>query len=283
MKTPHYIFRDLIPFLIVSGLIIYGLILFYQFITSPSNPIHMKPYTFFLILGFAVAGTLVFIGCEVAGKQRTHTEYSVMIDRTDSMKAIPDKRSLITDIRIDKDIWNSVNFSFGYFSDVSLEPHLRLSLAQAPNRLAASEFTRKREVETFKATLPSLLDSVLSDTAGKPNSSIYLPIAEELTRLSKTTADRKVLVIYSDLMENAPDLSFYSPNIFALFRTNPDKVKAMLFAKTKLPNLTGIEIILIYHPKNAQDDAVFRTVSNFFSTMFSQAGATVTISANLSN
>ncbi|MEO5644466.1 MAG: hypothetical protein ABIQ40_02080 [Bacteroidia bacterium] len=243
----------------------------------------MKPSTFIFTCCVALVAMLVLLGCATADGQRKHIEYAVMIDLTDSIKVVPDENSVVSDLGIDGNIWSSVNFSLGNFTDVSYTPRAHLSLAKAPGRLSASEFTRKREVVAFKATLTTLLDSARSDTSGKPNSSLYLPIVEELTRLSNSTADRKVLVIFSDLMENSPDVSFYSPNTLALLRTNPDKVKAMLFAKAKLPNLKGIEIKLIYQPKNAKDDAVFRTVSQFFSSMFTEAGATVTISANLTN
>lgn len=283
MKTLRYISFNLIPGLIILGMSLYGLILLYQFTTSPLNPIHMKPSTFISTCCIAFVVMLIFLGCAAVDSQRKHIEYAAMIDLTDSIKIVPDENSVVADLGIDENIWNSANFSLGTFTDVSYTPHARISLAKAPSRLTASEFTRKREVVAFKTNLSALLDSARSDTSGKPNSSLYLPMVEELTRLSNSTADRKVLVIYSDMMENSLDLSFYSPNTLALLRTDPDKVKAMLFAKAKLPNLTSIEIKLIYLPKNAKDDAVFHTVSQFFSSMLSEAGATVSISANLNN
>jgi hypothetical protein len=241
----------------------------------------MKPSTLISICCIMLVIMIVLFSCAVPEGQRKHNEYGAMIDFTDSVKAIPAADAVIADIGIDKNIWYSVNFNLRKFTDVSYTPYAQVSLAKAPPRLEASKFTRQRDVTAFTTKLTAVIDSAREDTSGKPNSSIYLPMVEELTRLSNVTADRKVLVIFSDLMENSPDLSFYSPRMLTLIRTNPDKVKAMLFAKAKLPNLKGIEIKLIYEPKNAKEDVVFQTVSQFFSSMFTEAGAMVTISASL--
>ncbi len=283
MNMIRYIVLHLIPGLFIAGMSLYTITLIYQFATSPSNPYHMKPSTFISIGSISVVVILGLLGCAAVDKERTHTEYAVMKDITDSLTPIPSAQEIVDNIGIGTSTWNSVNFSFGNFSDVSLEPHVRISLSKPPSRLSASEFTRKREVETFKTKLTALLDSARNDTTGRPNSSIYLPMVEELTRLSNCSADRKVLVMYTDLMENFPGLSFYSPQTFALIRTDPDKVKALLAAQSKLPDLTGIEVYIIHQPKNAKDDAVFRTVGNFYSMILSEAGATVTVSANLTN
>ena len=223
-----------------------------------------------------------FFACATSDTRKS-TDYSVIRDLTDSVKVMPDEDALISDLGIDTNIWNGINFSFFNVSDVSYTPHWRISLSKGGDRLASSEYVRKREVTAFKGKLTALLDSARSDTVGRDHSSIYLPIAEELARLSNSNADRKVLVIYSDLMENTPDLSFYNPRTFAQLNSDPDIIVDKLTAKAKLPDLTGIAIHLVYEPKDAQDDIRFRQVSGFFRQLFEGQGATVSISANLTN
>ena len=240
----------------------------------------MKPTTFFTSFVLLIV-TMIVLGACTNVNRRTLTEYSVLRDLTDSTKAIPDEDALLKDIGIDTNIWNGVNFNFFNIADVSYTPHRRISLEKGGDRLASSEFTRKREITAFKAKLTTLLDSARSDTTGRNHSSIYLPIAEELKRLANSNAERKVLVVYSDLMENTPGLSFYNPLTFAEISSDPDKIKAMFFTKAILPDLTGVEIHLVYEPKNAKDDANFRRVSDFFRQVFLAQGAKVSISATL--
>jgi hypothetical protein len=241
----------------------------------------MKPTTFFT--SFVLIVTVIVLGACANMNRRTSTEYSVLRDLTDSTKAMPDEDVLLTDLGIDTNIWNGINFNFFNISDVSYTPHWRISLGTGGDRLASSEFTRKREIVAFKAKLTALLDSARSDTTGREHSSIYLPMAEELTRLANSNADRRVLIVYSDLMENTSGLSFYNYKTFAQIDSGPDKIKSKFLAKAKLPDLTGVEIRFIYEPKNAKADNDFRRVSNFFRRMFEEQGAKVSISANLIN
>jgi hypothetical protein len=268
--------------LALTGIALYACIILIRHITSPLNPYYMKPSTFFSIMAIAIIGIITLSACSNTDT-RTSTDYTILRDLTDSTLAMPDKAELITDLEISTNIWNGINFNFFNVSDVSYTPHWRISLVKGGKRIASSEFSRKREVEGFKARLSALLDSAAHDTAGREHSSIYLPMVEELTRLANGNADRKVLVVLSDLMENTPDLSFYKPRTFAELESDPDKIKDELFAKEQLPDLTGVEIRLIYQPKNAKDDIRFQRVSNFFKQMFEAQGAKVTISANLPN
>ena len=271
---------------VVMSLVLFGaalctLIIISRYATSPLNPNHMKPITYFSCIVCMIA--VVLLGACANMNTRTSTEYSVIRDLTDSAEVMPDEAALINDLGIDTNIWNGINFSFFNVSDVSYTPHWRIAIARGGNRLASSEFTRKREIAAFKAKLSALLDSARSDTAGRTHSSIYLPVAEELVRLSNSNAERKVLILYSDLMENTPELSFYNPRTFADLGTSPDKVKSKLLAEAKLPDLTGITIHIVHEPKNAKDDATFRRVSEFFRQMFEAQGAEVSVSANLAN
>ncbi len=270
---------------ILTGLVGFGialcaLIILIRHITSPLNPYYMKPTTLFTTLAIVIVAMIALAACSNIDK-RTSTDYSVIRDLTDSTTVMPDEDALVVDLGIDANIWNGIDFTFFNVSDVSYTPHRRISLTTGGDRLASSEFTRKREVTAFKAKLMALLDSARRDTAGREHSSIYLPMAGELTRLAASNADRKVLVVFSDLMENTPDLSFYNSRTFAQLLTDQETISNQLSFKANLPDLAGVEIHFIYEPKNAKDDATYRRTSSFFKTLFESKGAKVSISANL--
>lgn len=285
MKTVRYIHRNLILGLVLMGLAICHLINLYYALNAPNNPFYlpMKQTTFIsLCIAGCLAIAITFIACGGTDR-RTVTEYSILIDETDSTFAIPTADELYSDLGLDTNIWNGVNFTLARIEDVSYTPRSSFSLSKGGSRLASNEYVRKGEVDGFRTRITELLDSVRKDTSGRPNSSIGFQLANELTRLANNAADRKVLVVYSDLMEHRTGLSFYDKQTFALLRSDPEKVEEQLFAGAKLPNLNGIEVRLIYEPKNTHDDAVFHVVSEFYKALLESKGATVVISANLSH
>lgn len=222
----------------------------------------------------------LFAGCagEIA---RPTIDYAVLIDETDTTLCIPDTTALIADMGFDTNMWQGVNFSLARILDVSYVSHSLLTLPAGPNRLAGNKYERKREVSIFESKLAGLLDSAWHEKPGKPRSSIYLPVSDELKRLANSSAERKVLVICSDMRENTNSVSFYYPRTAILLKNDPDKVKDELFTQAQLPNLAGIEIRIIYLPRNADDDASFRLASGFFRRFFEEHGAKVSVSANL--
>ena len=50
-------------------------------------------------------------------------------------------------------------------------------------------------------------------------------MAKELNRLSQSTEDKKFLLVYSDLMENTDEISFYDSKNLDSIKTNPEKIK----------------------------------------------------------
>lgn len=214
---------------------------------------------------------------------RSTTRYVVFIDETDSTHFVPDTAALIADLGIETDIWNGIDFSLSRFIDVSYTRHSRIVLPEGGNRLASSIYTRKKEVAAFKAQLSALMDSVHQDSTGRPYSSIYLPLAEEVGRLAEDrTSERKVLLVISDLREHMPGgISFYDPRTVALLSSDPGKIEAQFLAIAPLPELTGVEIKFAYIPKNAKDDAAFHLASGFWKRMFEEHGAKVTVTADM--
>ena len=63
----------------------------------------------------------------------------------------------------------------------------------------------------------------------------------------------------------------------------PETIETIFEKKAVLPSLVGIEVYLIYQPTTAENDATYRVVSEFYKTLLESKGATVNISANLSN
>lgn len=273
----------IILLLILIGPAIYGIldIVYHCISLTPHLFIAMKPSAFYTTLYATLTVFLLVIACHRA-VDHPMTDYTLIIDETDSTFAVPETEALAADLGIDTNIWGGVTFNFTRIIDVSYVPHTTIALSKGPSRLAGNKYTRQKEVDAFREKFSGLLESAQHDATGKPRSSIYLPLVDELTKLSNSFAYHRILTIYSDMRENTKVVSFYDPQTARELVTDPDKIKAKLLEEAPLPDLRGIEIQIIHAPQNEKDDTAFRASSGFFKALFEEHGATVTVSANLS-
>lgn len=239
-------------------------------------------YTDILKTTAAVFVLLVLIGACSYLPERKQSIVSTMVDETEDMRPAPDPAEIIPLFGLDEDKWNGASFSVRTVTDVSFTRQRTITLPAGGNRLRSNSFARDREVAAFKDSITALLDSLKTDTTGKPQSSIFLPIAEELNRLAENKAQQRILIVFSDLFENTQGgLSFYSKKTLTELRNNPDKIKAALLAKLPLKPLDGILVYIIHEPENAEADELFRLVSGFYKSMLEEQGAKVIIAANV--
>jgi hypothetical protein len=231
------------------------------------------------LLIIAGAITLLVISC--TQPTRTQTEVVLMHDRTQEFSA----RIIAADItplfELDKDKWSGARFRSLDVTDVSYNPATEFVLEKGGSQLLSNSFDRDKQAKKFESEVTVRVDSLSSDTVGKPRSSIYIPLARELNLLAKSTSEKKYLILFSDLLENTDGVSFYRKQTLSLLQVNPDTIASALLAKMPLENLSGITVYLIYQPENALDDDTFRITSNFFKTLLEQHGATVIVGANL--
>jgi len=223
---------------------------------------------------------VTFVACTKAPSPFS-TEIVVLHDITELQQSKPDANGIFAMLNFSGDKrWNGVIFHYSEISDVSYNRFSEAKINTAEMWLS-NELERDKEIKNFKNEVSKILDEVNKDSEGKNNSSIYLPIAHELNKLAKNKAQRRVLLIYSDLMENTMDISFYDKKQFSLLITNPDTIHKKLDQMQSLQNLNGIEVNFIYQPIDSQNDKVFTVISSFFKKLFEDKGAKVNISANI--
>ncbi len=219
--------------------------------------------------------------CNEQCPKRNTIEIVIQVDLTEAQIAKPDANEIIGLYGLDTNKWDGAEFSYADLTDVSFNRRTTFSLAPGGNRLTSSGFTRDREVEKFEDSIRSFFAARAVDTVGRPHSSVYLPIANELNRLSESHSAERTLIVYSDLMENDKTVSFYDKKTIGSLRTDPNKITAMLIAKADLKDLTGISVYLIFQPENAAQDELFRLVAGFYQTLLESHGAKVIVAANV--
>lgn len=238
----------------------------------------MKNILITIFIVITAIAIIMFVFVRNSNKSYT-TETSVLGDITDSLLSKPDTNGILGFYDTGNQ-WDGRMFRFSELSNVSYTQVKEVKL-EAANQWFSNEFDRAKEISGFKNKVSAILANAGKDAIGKTNSSIYLPIAMELNRLAKSKAQRRILIVYSDLMENTPDMSFYGKSGFELLKANHVLLRKYFTQLLSLQNLSGIEIYFIYQPINPQQDKYFQAVSEFYRELLEMKGAKVNIQANL--
>jgi hypothetical protein len=209
------------------------------------------------------------------------TELTAMRDITDNQLAQPQLADIVSILNLDNAKWNGADVRFLDITDVSYNHTYEASI-NAENQWMGNDFDREQKVKDFYAEITQILTNLEKETSGKNNSSIYIPIAHELNRLSQNAGKKRILLVYSDLMENTEELSFYDKSKFSLIQSDPDSIQKYFLAEVPLQQLNGITIYLIYQPSDPKADAEYQIISGFYKKLFESKGAIVLITANIS-
>lgn len=239
-----------------------------------------------VILGLVLLAAALGIAAYLLGyfeKPRTSTSVTLLWDVTEDLLPKPHAKAVVPLYNIDNSPNDGASFTFRYTSEKSLNPETMFSLAPAEAHTLVNMFERKAEIAAFTTAVTAFIDSVVADTVpGRAQSSIYIPLAETLNKVAADhTSNRKVVLVYSDLKENSSVISFYDPNMRSLLSTDPKAIQERLLGTVALTDLHGIEVLLLYEPKNADDDRTYRMLSQFYKSLLEGYGARVTIAANV--
>lgn len=204
----------------------------------------------------------------------------VIQDITDKHVSVPDSEKVVGFIQsLSGDKWSGIEFRYSHISDVSLN-HVTAITLPAQNKWLSNELQRRKLVEEFYAEVGAAL-SHNTGSVEKNNSSVYISIAQSLNALSSGSSTRKVLIVYSDLMENEKEFSFYDASVLALLSSDFNGVKSKLDAEMPLSTLSGIEVYLVYQPLDVDADKQYRIVSGFYKKLLEEKGVVVHIVSNI--
>jgi hypothetical protein len=234
--------------------------------------------------------TKILIGCSTISialavyflsplhKPKETIAISVLEDITDAHKATPDVSKIILMYGLKDDEWRGAIFRYSNLTDVSLNATQEKILPEEFEFLS-NEFQRAKELNEFTAQITEAVSH--KDTSGRSNSSVYLPLAREINTLQNMGATKKIILVYSDLMENESGMSMYEPKTFQKVFSNQESLIAYFNKKLPLADLHGITIYLVYQPKNPTADAQYQVVSSFYKVLLERKGATVLVKANI--
>lgn len=232
-----------------------------------------------LLFALAVLGCLAALAWKQLPKTKT-IEISVLRDVTDSELVKPDINDLYTLYELDRDEWNGCKFRFSNLSDVRLNYTSEIELLPE-QALFSNEIERGAKLDKFRTAIESTLSKAGEDSIGRTHSAVYEPIANELEQLSKSKSEKRILVVYSDLLENKPNFSVYRNQNPGREKPDADVVLREFKIRHSLPSLLGIVVYFIFQPANEREDEAFHFMSAIYQKLLEEKGATVYIKANI--
>ena len=151
--------------------------------------------------------------------------------------------------------------------------------------MGENPLNRKDQVDKFYTELESSFVKLLESADWGTNASkIYQKVARECIKMNRLEADRKHLIIYSDMLENSNLFTFYGQNWKAGIEKMMDEPEKTLEGLSKkgpdLPDLSEFEIYIIATRTEGNDEKI-NLSEQFWTTLFEFLGATVTFGSDL--
>jgi len=230
------------------------------------------------IAGILLLSALVFLA--YPADKTTTTAVVDISDVTDDFLLKPNLQDVLVLYSFDQSKWNGADFRFSDITQVSFN-RVQHAKIEAENEWRSNRFLRENKIKQVQKKIADILTQAQQATAGQNNSSVYYPLAQELNRLAQIKADKKYMLIYSDLMENS-NLSFYKKDILKKLNENPEEVRNILESNIKLQSLDGITIFFLFQPNNIKEDERYKIASKFFKDFFESKGAKVEITTSVS-
>jgi hypothetical protein len=211
---------------------------------------------------------------------QTKAAYVVIVDITDDLKSNIDTSEVPQHIANTSYEWSETNMRFSTFSNFQNNKVITITIpAQFP--LFGNPAKRKKQLQVSYKTVLDTLNHIVASDLGRPQSVIYVPMAQELNRLAAQPEHIKEAFLYTDAQENTDEFSMYRDTDVEKVKSDPERVKALFEKQVPLNSLKGVTVYLIYNPLTPFAESQFLLMANLWAAMFRAHGATVIIGPNL--
>jgi hypothetical protein len=151
--------------------------------------------------------------------------------------------------------------------------------------MGENPLNRKDAVDQFYSDLESSFTELLNAANWGTNASkIYQKVTREIIKMKKSGIERKHLIIYSDMLENSNQFSFYGANWKSNIQKMIDDPESTLEKLSKngpsLPDLSEFEIHIINTRTSANDEKI-NLSEQLWMNLFEYQGATVSFNSVL--
>lgn len=151
--------------------------------------------------------------------------------------------------------------------DIASSVSKTVKLKKGKSKLEGNRYIRQKELDEFKTQLVNKTTEINSSFTGKAlnSSHIFNPLCKGIHKINNSNADRKVIVIYSDMLENSELANFHSSKL------KYENLKSNFDSSCEFEDLSDCEVYII-HPIDKRNDVKIRTAENFWSKYMMEKG-----------
>lgn len=208
----------------------------------------------------------------------THNEVFVLVDQTGSFAQdvinadeTIDFIATKTATDLSKLTSNSFKLTIAPLTDLQHNKQVVLSLSPGDGILGEVQKKRLEKQHIFREATKEGIN-IMKNTGAVQGSQLILPLCEKLRLLSTKTADKKLVILFSDLFEHSKRMSFYS--------STEKEIKEQLQKQCNCGDLTGIEVYCIYQTDSSTDEQ-FGVIRKAFKAFVEEANGSFTYLPNL--
>ena len=219
--------------------------------------------------------TLILAAC--GEKSNTSSEkptydIHILVDNTEAN--LDSREDLVSTDKITEMVQNGGSVTWQQVNAVTLNSNktIELSLPEDP-----TNFQKRNALEPFVKKFEEMRKKFLGPVKkGTENSSIYKPVCQALTKLTKSKANQKILIIVSDMIENSEYGNFYREQKFEIAKMMLDSSGASLVDPGNL------KIVILYDPQgDPRHEQQFNRAMKYWGQLFEEVNISWEVKPNL--
>lgn len=224
----------------------------------------MKKITFFLLL--------ILFGMSCQTTPPTQTDLYIYLDFTEgqdySARLAEDAEQYLELMELSEE--GSTNYGkikiFPLY-DVASARNKTVKIKAGKSEFESNKFLRQKDIEKFQTQLLQDLQELNAQYTGKElnNSHIFEPICKGMRKLNKSSADRKILLVYSDMLENSDIANFHAKG------ANAKDWTERFNAACDPEDASDLEVHIVY-PVDKSNDAKITKAADFWTNYFADKG-----------
>ncbi len=201
------------------------------------------------------------------------TDVVVLMDLTEQHYLYPNSETVLQDIGH----FDGGQITLSAITDTHLYPYHVVALESPKSYLMQIKEEEDSRQNNFESEFKIAYKNLAIPEGELPYSYVFSALNTHLVKLSKSGAEHKKFLCYSDLLEHSTRFSFYS------YRHNPKEIMKAYdaivsrfegeYEDVKAMKLHGVSITILHSPEKSED-ALYYYTSQFWEKFFKDKGAT---------
>lgn len=226
---------------------------------------------------------LACISCGQANPEKDGDSVIFLFDITDTFNFIREISSeeLKPQFNLYRDLNAGAKIKVATIENLRYTEQIEFSVAST-KPWQANVLDRMNQRDTFFTKLDYHIRRIKKLAHGRNGSYIAYAVSRALHQLALDTAyPSKKLFVFSDLREYSSELNFYQESTLKTLQQSPEVLFDYLDSLYPLPDLKGVNILLVFRSKNHREDDAFFILSAFWKAYYERKSAKVSIHSEL--